>query len=171
MADDGTNRPVVSIIAAVAETGVIGRGGELPWRLPADLKHFKSLTTDKTIIMGRRTFESIGRPLPKRRSIVVTRQSHYAQPGAETATSLNAALNQCAGEDEVFIIGGRSIYDHAFHHADRLYLTRVHGQIEGDVYCPDWSSAPWALIEQSTHPADDEHAYAMTFETYHRQSP
>jgi dihydrofolate reductase len=165
---DDSDRPRISLVAAVADTGVIGRGGALPWRLPADLKHFKTLTTGGTIVMGRRTFESIGRPLPNRRSVIITRQRDYTQPGALVVHSLDEAIQSAAGESELFIIGGRAIYETALPRADRLYLTRVHGRIEGDVFFPDWNGSDWRLVERRDHPADEKHAYAMTFETYAR---
>jgi dihydrofolate reductase len=168
MRSDDETRPRVSVIAAVADSGVIGCQGTLPWHLPADLKHFKALTTGRPIIMGRRTFESIGRPLPKRRSVIVTRQADYAQPGAETARSFKAALARCADEPEVFVIGGRELYQTALPHADQFYLTRVHGNIEGDVYFPSWSEDEWQLVESTEMPADADHAYSMTFFTYQR---
>jgi dihydrofolate reductase len=166
---DTARQPCISLVAAVADTGVIGRDGDLPWRLPADLKHFKKLTRGHTIVMGRRTFESIGRPLPERRNIVVTRQTDSAQPGVEVVHSLEDAIELSRGESEVFVIGGRAIYEAALPLANRLYLTRVHGQIEGDVYFPTWQSADWQLIDQHSQPDDKAHAYAMTFETYQRR--
>src|ERR1700759_3434706 len=116
----------ISIIVAVAENGVIGRGGELPWRLSADLQRFKKLTMGHTIIMGRRTWESIGRPLPGRRTIVVTRQTGYpVVEGVQTAASLDDALEtaEAAGESEAFVVGGAQLYQEALHHADRFYFT------------------------------------------------
>jgi dihydrofolate reductase len=158
-------QPTISLLAAVADNGVIGRAGDLPWHLPADLKHFKRLTTDHTIIMGRRTYESIGQPLPRRRSIVVTRQTDYPAEGIEVASSFKAALALVHGEGEVFVIGGRSIYEAALPYADRLYMTWVHGQIEGDVHFPPFDVEQWRVLEQSDHPSDEKHAYAMTFQT------
>jgi len=162
-------RPVVSLLAAVAANGVIGREGSLPWHLPADLRHFKALTTGRTVVMGRRTFESIGRPLPNRRSIVITRQADFSRKGVLSVNALDHALAFCGGEDEVFVIGGAAIYRLAMPLADRLYLTRVHADMAGDVYFPDWSEGQWQLIESRHHPADDQHVYAMTFETYGRR--
>src|SRR5262245_37513826 len=124
----------ISLIAAMAENGVIGRGGQLPWRLEADLARFKQLTMGHTVIMGRKTWESIGRPLPGRRMIVVTRQGRYAADGIEVAGNLEAALEaaRVAGEEEAFIIGGAEVYRQALPLADRLYMTLVLAEIEGD---------------------------------------
>jgi len=158
----------VALLVAVAANGVIGRGGALPWRLPDDLKHFKALTLDRAILMGRRTFESIGKPLPRRRSIVITRQRDYQPPGVEVASSFEKALELVAGEEIAFVIGGRAIYDAALPFADRLELTRVHAEVEGDVWFPQWDATHWQLIEQHHHPADEQHALAMTFETWQR---
>jgi dihydrofolate reductase len=162
----------VSIIAAVAENGVIGRDGKLPWRVSADLRQFKKLTMDHTIIMGRRTWESIARPLPGRRMIVVSRQSGYQSnaDGIEVAANLDDALDRAAahGKEEVFIIGGAELYKAALPRADRLYLTRVEAHVAGDTYFPpvDWSE--WRLMESHEHAADDKNDYDFTFNIYER---
>jgi dihydrofolate reductase len=163
----------LSLIVAASENGCIGRDGDLPWRLPEDLKRFKQVTMGKPIIMGRKTYESIGRPLPGRTNIVVTRQPGYAAPGCEVAGSLADALDaaRATGTDEVFIIGGASLYADALSQADTLYLTRVHAAVEGDVYLPP---VPWETFELSAseaHPADERHAHAFTFETWRRSTP
>jgi len=160
---------ILSCIVAVAENGVIGRGNGLPWRLSADLKRFKELTTGHALIMGRKTFESIGRPLPNRTSIVLTRDRAYQQPGAVVVHSLEEALDRCRGEQEVFAIGGAAVFREALPRAQRLYLTRVHADVAGDVRFPDESLAGWERIEQTPLPADEKNEYATTFEVYVRR--
>jgi dihydrofolate reductase len=160
----------IHLIAAVADNGVIGRDGDLPWRLPADLKRFKAWTMGHPILMGRRTWESIGRPLPGRRSIVLTRgDSLKGVAGVETAGNLEEALALAAESgNDVFVIGGAAIYREALPRAHRLILTRVHGEVEGDTHFPAFDSQQWRLVESEPHPADERHAYPMTFELYER---
>jgi dihydrofolate reductase len=159
-----------SIIVAAAENGVIGRRGQLPWRLSADLQRFKQLTMGHTVLMGRKTYESISRPLPGRRMIVITRQPDYEAADVEIAHSLPAAcgLAATANETEAFIIGGAEIFREALSHADRLYFTRVHAAIDGDVYFPRFDRADWRFISQEEHPADAKNDYPFTFQTYER---
>lgn len=163
----------ISIIVAVAENGVIGRGGQLPWRLSADLRRFKRLTMGHTIVMGRRTWESIGRQLPGRRMIVVSRQPGYRVEiaGVATASSFDEALRLAAdaSEDEVFIIGGAELYREALAHADRLYLTRVHAEVAGDTQFPPLELSQWRLLESESHTADAANEFPFTFELYERK--
>jgi dihydrofolate reductase len=163
----------VSIIAAVAENGVIGRDGKLPWHLSADLRRFKRLTMGHTIIMGRRTWESIARPLPGRRMIVTSRQPEYRVdvPGVDVATSLDGALAlaRAAGDDEVFIIGGGALYREALPLADRLYYTSVRANVRGDAFFPDIEWNQWRLTESQEHVADEENDFPSTFQVYDRQ--
>lgn len=154
---------IVSVIAARAENDIIGRGNALPWHLPRDLQRFKALTTGHTIIMGRRTWESIGRPLPNRRSIVVTSDPAYRAEGIEVAHSLDEALVRCTDEEEVFVIGGTALFEAALPVAQRLYLTTVHGRPDGDATFPPFDAAGWSEIEREEHPVDEHHAYAHTF--------
>lgn len=132
----------VTVVAAVARNGVIGSGGRLPWHLPEDLRHFKQLTMGGTLVMGRKTYESIGRPLPGRRTVVVTRQYGWSADGVDVAGSLEAAL-ATAGDGEVFVVGGGEIYRQALPLADALEITQVDAEPSGDVYFPpigqDWS--------------------------------
>jgi len=160
--------PIISLVVAVADNGVIGSVGDLPWRLPDDLKHFKALTVGHTIVMGRRTFESIGKPLPDRRSIVVTRQLNYEVEGADVVSSVDAAIESARGESELFIIGGRSIYETALPRTDRIHLTRVHGKPAGDVYFPNFNLSQWQVTNEPHHPVDEKHDYAMTFQRWDR---
>ncbi len=159
----------LSLILAMAENRVIGRDGALPWRLPADLKHFKTLTLDHTIVMGRKTWESIGRPLPRRRSIVLTRDPAYHAKGAEMASSLDQALGLAAGDDEVFVIGGAAVFAEALPRAGRVYLTRVHAELEGDVMCSPLDDGSWELTGEERREADDRHAYPFTFQVWERR--
>ncbi len=159
---------MISLIVARSENRVIGRDGDLPWHLPADLKRFKRLTLRHTVIMGRKTFESIGRPLPRRRSIVLSRNPDYRPEGAEVAHGLERALELAAGETEVFVIGGARVFAEALPRADRLYLTLVHAEVEGDVFFPEVDAEDWRLVSEERHEADDRHAHAFSFLTYER---
>jgi len=159
----------ISLIVAMAENRVIGEGNDLPWHLPADLKRFKALTIGHVIVMGRKTFESIGRPLPRRHSVVITRNPEYRAPGVSVVHSLEQALDQAAGEDEVFVIGGAAIFAQALPRADRLYLTLVHAEPPGDVVFPPLPADQWTLVEEQPHPADERHAWPYTFRRYERR--
>ena len=160
---------IVSIIAAVADNGVIGRDGGLPWHLPADLKHFKKLTTGHHMVMGRRTWDSIGcRPLPGRPTIVVSRDPAFVAEGARVARSVDQALELAAGADEVFIAGGQAIYREALPVADRVYLTRVHARFEGDTFFPGFDASGWRVVVEERHEADEKNPHAHTFLVYER---
>lgn len=159
---------IVSVLAAVADNDVIGRNNDLPWHLPKDLQWFKRLTTGHAIVMGRRTFESIGRPLPNRRTIVLSRSERFAPAGVETAPSLAAALELASDETEVFVVGGATVYAEALPRADRLYLTRVHADVTGDVTFPRLNVNEWSLVSQEEHDSDQNHAHPFTFQIYHR---
>jgi dihydrofolate reductase len=159
---------IVSLIAAMAENRVIGRGGQLPWRLPDDQKRFKRLTVDHTVIMGRKTFEEIRQPLANRRNVVISRNPAFHPHGATVVPSLREALALGATEKEVFVIGGAEIYALALPRADRLYLTVVHAEVEGDTWFPPFDEAAWVLESEETHPADEKHAYPFTYRTYRR---
>ena len=135
--------PKLVLIVAMARNRVIGKDGNLPWRLPEDLKRFRSLTMGHPIIMGRKTYDSIGRALPGRRNIVVSRQRNLAIEGVETATSLPAALEMTSGADKVFVIGGEQIYQAALPMADRIELTRIEADFDGDVLFPEIDPAQW----------------------------
>jgi dihydrofolate reductase len=163
----------ISIIVAVAENGVIGRQGQLPWRLSGDLQRFKRLTMGHTIVMGRRTWESIGRALPGRQTVVVSRNSEYRvrTAGVEQVGSLDDALRvaEAGGETEAFVVGGAELYREALGQADRIYLTRVHAAVGGDTYFPnvDWEN--WQLVESEEHGSDEKNEYAHGFEVYDRR--
>jgi dihydrofolate reductase len=159
---------IVSIIAAMAENRVIGRDGRLPWRLPKDMQHFKRLTVDHTVIMGRKTFEELSRPLANRRNVVISRNPSFHPHGVTVVPTLGEALALGAGEREVFVIGGGEVYRLALARADRLYLTIVHANVEGDTTFPPFDAAAWALEEEEHHPADAHHPHAFTFRRYSR---
>ncbi len=164
-----SDRPTVSLIAAMADNRVIGRGGGLPWRLPDDLKHFKRLTVDHTVIMGRKTFDEVRRPLANRRNVVISRNPGFAPRGVTVVPSLEEGLALAATEREVFVIGGGEIYRQALPVADRIYLTVVHAMIEGDTWFPPFETSDgWVLVEETPHPRDDRHPWPFTFRTYHR---
>ncbi len=153
----------------MAENRVIGRDGALPWRLPDDMRHFKRLTTGHAVLMGRRTFDSIGRPLPDRRNIVLSRDPAFRPAGVEVVGSLDDGLAAAAGDDEVFIAGGGEIFATAIDRADRLYLTVVHADMPGDVTFPPIDPDAWSLRRDDPHPADDRHAHAFSFRVYERR--
>lgn len=159
---------IVSLIAAMAENRVIGRDGGLPWRLPDDLKRFKALTIDHTVIMGRKTFDEVKRPLANRRNVVISRDPSFRPHGVTAVPSLEEALALGATEEEVFVIGGGEIYRLALPRADRLYLTIVHAEVDGDTFFPPFDEAAWVLEEELHHPADERHLYAFTFRDYVR---
>lgn len=165
----------VTIVVAAAENGTIGADGGIPWRLPEDQRRFKALTTGHHIVMGRRTHESIGRLLPNRTTIVVSRDPDYTVPGALTATGLDAALEIARGanESEAFVVGGQRLYTLALALADRIELTRVHAAIPGDTRFPgpaELERAGFVLDETDPHAGDDRHAHDFTFERWVRRS-
>lgn len=159
----------LSLIVAMTRSGVIGRAGGLPWRLSADLQRFKSLTMGHHLIMGRKTFDSLGRPLPGRTSIVVTRQPAYsAATGVLIAPTLDEALRLSASDEQPFIIGGGQIFAGALPKADRLYITWVEAEIPGDTYFPQLNLAHWQLIHSEPIPANPKNDYDTTYCIYNR---
>lgn len=160
--------PRLSIIAAVSRNQVIGKDGRLPWHLPADWSWFKQVTMGHPVIMGRRTFESMSGSLKGRRNIVVSRHRSVGGSGIEVATDLDGAVELAGGEQEIFIAGGEQIYRQALGQADRMYLTRVHADFEGDTFFPEFSLMQWHLVEQRDCPRDDKNPHGMTFEIYDR---
>lgn len=159
---------LTSLIVAMSSNNVIGRNNDLPWRLPNDLKWFKENTLGKPIIMGRKNYESIGRVLPGRHSIIVTRDMNYDVENATVVHSMEDALHAAQKTHEIMVIGGGEIYRQAFPLANKLYLTRVHAEIEGDVFFPDWDMAEWKCVFEEKHSADDKHDFAFSFEIYER---
>jgi dihydrofolate reductase len=163
-------QPLVSLIVAMAQNGVIGRDNTMPWRLPQDMKRFRAFTLGKPILMGRKTFESIGSPLPGRVNLVLTRDRAWYAHGVIVVHSVDEALTQAEASAELVAIGGAEIYRLVLPFARRIYLTHVHADVPGDIYFPDFDSTQWADVECSMHPADDEHAYPLTFVTLERRT-
>lgn len=153
----------LSIVVAMAANGIIGRDNRLPWHLPADLQHFKQTTMGKPILMGRKTYESIGRPLPGRTNIVITRDSQYRAAGCVVVNSIDAALEAAGEQDEIMIIGGADFYRQVLPQADTIYLTLVHESFEGDTRFPDLHDADWREVERSDHAADSRNPHDYSF--------
>lgn len=163
---------MVTLIVAVAENGIIGHQGQMPWgRMPADLRHFKQLTLGHPVVMGRKTFDSIGKALPGRPNIVVTRQPGWAAPGCEVTASVLGALERAQQLDAetVCVIGGGEIYREALPAVDVVYLTEIHHTFEGDASFPSLSPTDWREITRERHEADEQHAYAYSFVTLRRR--
>jgi dihydrofolate reductase len=168
--------PRIALIWAMARNRVIGRGNTLPWRLPADMKHFRELTTGHPVLMGRKTFESLGRPLPNRTNIVITSDRHYAPQGCLVAHSPDEALALAVphvppNDPEIFVIGGEQLYAQMLSRADRLYMTLVETDAEGDAWFPEIDLDKWREIERDLHPSDDKNPYPCTFSTLERKTP
>ena len=153
----------LSLIIAIDKNGLIGNKGTLPWHLPEDLKRFKKITMGHPIIMGRKTFESIGRVLPGRRNIVVTRNSEWRHPDVTVVHSLEEALTAVQGEDEAFIIGGAELFKATIKDIQKIYLTEIHESFEGDVYLPELDLASWRTIHSEEFPKDGNTPYAYRF--------
>jgi len=167
---------ILSMIVATADNNIIGKDNDMPWHLPADLAYFKKVTLGKPIIMGRKTYESIGRPLPGRRNIVISRDESYAAPGIDTVTSVEEALalvNGANGEEavkEIMVIGGGAIYAHCLPKADRLYITHINANIEGDTKFPDYNNGPWKKISSELLEVGEKNIYSLNFCIYERTS-
>ena len=160
----------VSLIVAVSANNVIGVDGGLPWHLSEDLRRFKEDTMGKPMIMGRLTFESIGKALPGRRSIVITRQTDYQQAGVVVATTPEAALELAGDADEVMIIGGGKVYEHFLPVANRIYLTKVHTDVDGDTFFPEIDEDEWHIVSSLPLPSNDERPFSISFQTLERIS-
>jgi dihydrofolate reductase len=160
--------PRLELVVAVARNGVIGRGNALPWRLPADLAHFKRITMGHPILMGRRTWDSIGRPLPGRMNVVLTRDGAFRAPGAVVVHSLADAL-AAAGAGPLMVIGGAELYRACLPSAAVLHRTTVEADVDGDVRFPDWHPADWRETWRESHPADERHAHGYTFTRLERR--
>jgi dihydrofolate reductase len=169
LSDPATRHPSrISIIVAMAKNRVIGAKGAIPWRLPEELKRFKRLTLGHHIIMGRRTWESIGRLLPGRTTVIVTRQRRFRAPGAKVVHSLDEAIAACGTDDEIFVIGGAGLYAQALARADRLHLTTVDAEVPGDTLMPDYAAGDWREVSAESCPADERHRYAFRCATFER---
>lgn len=161
----------LSLLVAADENNVIGRDNKLPWHLPNDLKYFKNQTWAMPILMGRKTFESIGKPLQGRKSIVITRSNDWKYDGVEVVHSIEEAIDKATefGVKEIFVIGGAEIFQTAFPLANRIYLTRVHYEFDGDVYFPEVSANEWNLIQSRFCSADEKNKYPHTFQVWERK--
>lgn len=162
---------IKAIIAAVAANRIIGKDNDLVWRLPADLRHFKNTTTGHYIIMGRKSFESIGKPLPNRTSIIITRNQDYKQEGVFVAHSLESALAKAENDnqDKVFILGGGQIYKEAMSICDYMYITEVHESFEGDTFFPEIDHSIWEEVHREDFTADEKNKYNYSFVEYTRK--
>lgn len=159
----------LSLIAAMAKNRVIGRNNSLPWHLPEDLKYFKATTLGKPILMGRKTFESIGKPLPGRTSVVLTRNPGWSFDGCLVVPSLDAALAQLADREEILVIGGAELYQQTLARADRLYLTEIDADFEGDAWFPEFDRSQWQPISRQPHP-DNGRGFGFDFVVYQRKA-
>ena len=157
----------ISLVVAIDDNRLIGAGGGLPWKLSNDLKHFKRLTVGKIVLMGRKTWDSLGRPLPDRENWVLTRDTSFKPEGARVFTKLNDALGE-AGDRELMVIGGAELYRQTLSSANRIHLTRVHAQLQGDTWFPELDPKQWRETSREVHPVDDRHAYAHSFITLER---
>jgi dihydrofolate reductase len=161
--------PRIEFVVAVAENDVIGRANGLPWHLPADLRHFKALTVGKPVLMGRKTFESIGKPLPDRTNIVLSRSSAFAPPGCQVVSTVEAACRAVTGAQALMVIGGAQVFRQCLPLAARIHLTQVHVRIEdGDAWFAAWRGGEWIETAREEHGADAKNAYAYTFATLDR---
>lgn len=158
------------MIVAASANNVIGVDGGLPWRLSEDLRRFKEITLGKPMIMGRLTFESIGKTLPGRRSIVITRQANYEAEGCDVVTTMDAALELASDADEVMIIGGGKVYEQLLPMTDRIYLTRVHADFDGDTFFPEIREDEWQIVSSEPLPSNDERPFSISFQTLERIS-
>jgi len=155
----------ISLIVAASENGVIGKDGDMPWRLSADLKNFKKITSGHTIIMGRKTWDSIQRLLPGRTTVIVTRKTDFEVEGAIVVNSLEAALT-ATDDDSPFVVGGAEIYRLALPHVSRIYFTRVHAEVDGDTFMPEIDFSQWRKVESVSHKADQKNSQDYTFEVW-----
>jgi dihydrofolate reductase len=162
---------IISLLVAASENNVIGKDNQLPWHLPNDLKYFKNLTWGMPILMGRKTFDSIGKPLPGRKSIVITRNQDWQHEGVDVVHSIDDAVQKAEsyGVKEIFVIGGAEIFKTALPTANRLYLTRIHQDFEGDVYFPSISEDNWQLTSSRYCEADEKNAFAHTYQVWNRK--
>lgn len=158
----------VSVIVAASANNVIGINGKLPWRLPEDLRRFKELTMGKPMLMGRLTYDSIGKALPGRRSIILTRQADFQAEGCEVVATADAAIAAAGDVEELMIIGGGKLYEQILPKSDRIYLTRVHTHIDGDTFFPEINPAEWRSINAENFPVTANRQYGFTFETLQR---
>lgn len=160
---------IISLIAAMSANRVIGNAGKIPWKLPADMKHFRDVTKGKPIIMGRRTFESIGHALPERTNIVMTRDRTFHAEGCRIGNSREEAITLAGNADEIMVIGGEVIYKEFLSPAHRIYLTIIDVELQGDAFFPEINSAEWQETSREEHQPDEENPYAYTFITLEKK--
>lgn len=165
-----STEPTLALIVAMARNRCIGRDNDLPWRLSNDLKHFKKTTMGKPIIMGRKTWESIGRPLPGRENIVVTRNADYEAPGCTVVHSLSEALEAVQTVEEACVIGGAALYEEALAAADKLYITHVEAKVAGDTYFPEFDSDAFEMTDEYRTEADEKNEYPCTYRVWERKT-
>jgi len=158
----------ITLIVAAAENNAIGKNNQMLWHLPDDFKYFKQHTLNHSIVMGRKTYESIGKPLPQRRNIVLTRDQQWFAEEVDVANSLHDVLTYCRDEREIFIIGGANIYKQALPLAQKVLLTRIHTTLPGDAFFPELPPTDWKKTSEDRHPKDERHAYDFTFEVWER---
>ena len=161
---------ILSMIVAHANDRVIGKNNDMPWHLPADLAYFKKTTFGKPIIMGRKTFQSIGRALPGRKNIVISRDSNFNFAGVEVVNSVEAALALVNDFEEVMVIGGGAIYQHCLAAAQRLYITHINANVDGDTYFPEYDLAIWKKVASEIRPSDEKNKYQLDFAVYEKVS-
>lgn len=154
---------IISMIAAMAHDRVIGKANDMPWHMPADLKHFRKVTMGKPVVMGRKTYESIGRPLPGRDNYVLSRDPELKIDGVIVVSSFEQACKLAAGVQELMVIGGGHLYQHCLPMADRLYLTLIDLQVEGDTWFPDYTQFNWTEVSRESHPADEKNLHSYQF--------
>jgi dihydrofolate reductase len=160
----------LSIIVATDQHGLIGKDNDLPWRLSADLRYFREITMGKPIIMGRRTHESIGRPLPGRKNIILTTDEGYQAEGCTVCQTIDQAIRECDGAEEAMVMGGASLYEQFLARADKLYLTLVDAELEGDTWFPEWDKSQWHQLSRQDHSADEKNDHPYSFIVYRRVS-
>lgn len=158
---------MIALIAAMDRNRVIGQDGKMPWHMPADLKHFRRLTKGHVVVMGRKTYESIGGPLKGRTNVILTRDEQFEAAGCEVLHSIDAVLKD---DRSIFVIGGGEVYRQFLPHADRLCLTRIDAAFEGDTFFPAWDEREWRMTESVSHARDEKNPYDCVFETYERMS-
>ncbi len=160
---------MISFVVAIGQNNVMGKDNAIPWHIPADLKFFKKVTMGHPIVMGRKTYDSIGKPLPGRENIIMTRNQHYAQEGCTIIHTVEELLKLEEKNEEVCVIGGAEIFKITFPHADRLYLTKINHEFEGDTFFPDFDESEWKIISEEKGPKDEKNPYDYTFFIYERK--
>jgi dihydrofolate reductase len=160
------NNPKISMVCAMAKNRVIGKDNQMPWHLPADLKHFKAVTMSKPIVMGRKTYESIGRPLPGRQNVVISRNTEYVAEGCDVVDSIESALTLLNGQQEIMIIGGGFLYSQMIEQADHLYLTFIDLEVDGDTQFPEFEHLELEQGSSESHLADEKNPYNYRFVDY-----